>query len=250
LRCERCLQTFDFPAAEPPRDVWAYRANGPFAIENFAQGAYCVALALHFIDEQLADGTSWMPNVLLKDGAGSELEADFVLFLRPRVFSQIAEPFVIFGECKTFDYFKPKDIAKMEALGKRFPGAVLCFATLNESLTEDEKRGIIRLARKGRQSLRTGQQTNPVLVLTKAELLGHGGPEEIAEKLPEKFRQHLSNMYYRGDLQEVCDFSLQVHLGMESIHDWWKQKAEQKRRRRDLRAKADTSKPQVPEEKA
>lgn len=242
LRCERCLQTFDFPAAEPPRDVWAYRANGPFAIENFAQGSYCVALALHFIDEELADATSWMPNVLLKDGAGTELEADFVVFLRPRVFSHITEPFVIFGECKTFDYFKPKDIAKMEAIGKRFPGAVLCFATLNESLTDDEKRGIIRLARKGRQRLRTGQQTNPVLVLTKAELLGHGGPEEIAKRLPEKFRPQLPNMLYRGDLQEVCDFSLQVHLGMESIHDWWKQKAEQKRRRKELRVKSDTPK--------
>ena len=87
------------------------------------------------------------------------------------------------------------------------------------------------LARKGRQSLRTGQQTNPVLVLTKAELLGHGGPEEIAKRLPEKFRPHLRNMFYRGDLQEICDFSLQVHLGMESIHDWWTQKAEKKRRR-------------------
>jgi hypothetical protein len=48
-------------------------------------------------------------------------------------------------------------------------------------------------------------------------------------------------MFLRGDLQEICDFSLQVHLGMESIHDWWKQKAEKKRRQRDLRTKADTA---------
>jgi hypothetical protein len=44
LKCDRCLQTFDFPAADPPRDVWAYRANGPFAIENFAQGTPGVPL--------------------------------------------------------------------------------------------------------------------------------------------------------------------------------------------------------------
>ncbi len=36
-------------------------------------------------------------------------------------------------------------------------------------------------------------------------------------------------MLFRGDLQEICDFTLQVHLGMESIHEWWKQKAERKR---------------------
>ena len=62
----------------------------------------------------------------------------------------------------------------MERLGKRFPGAILCFATLNKELTPEEKKGISRLARKGRQSLRTGQQLNPVLVLTGAELLGRG----------------------------------------------------------------------------
>jgi hypothetical protein len=66
---------------------------------------------------------------------------------------------VLFGECKTFDVFKPKDIARMQKLGERFPGAVLCFATLNGELTAEERKGIIRLARKGRQSLRTGQQT-------------------------------------------------------------------------------------------
>ncbi|MEK7404943.1 MAG: hypothetical protein AAB225_07530 [Acidobacteriota bacterium] len=232
LRCERCLQTFDFPAAEPPRDVWAYRANGPFAIENYAQGAYCVALALHFIEEQLADGSSWIPNVSLKDGTGNELEADFAMFLRPRVFSHISEPFVIFGECKMFDQFKPRDISRMEQLGDRFPGAVLCFATLNQELTPKEKEWISRLARKGRQSLRTGQQMNPVLVLTRAELLPQrGGARQIAQRLPKRFRAYVPNMLFRGDIQEICDFTLQAHLDMESIHDWWKQKSEQKRRK-------------------
>jgi hypothetical protein len=55
---------------------------------------------------------------------------DFAMFLRPRIFSQIAEPFVLFAECKTFDHFKPRDISRMEQLGKRFPGSILCFATL------------------------------------------------------------------------------------------------------------------------
>ncbi|MCL4850121.1 MAG: hypothetical protein KJZ78_01915, partial [Bryobacteraceae bacterium] len=231
LRCERCLQTFDFPAADPPRDVWAYRANGPFAIENFAQGAYCVALALHFIEEQLADGSSWVPNISMKDSDGNELEADFAMFLRPRRFSQIAEPFVVFAECKTFDRFKAKDISRMDQIAKRFPGAVLCFATLNQELTPEEKKSITRIARKGRQSLRTGQQVHPVLVLTKAELLGLGEPHCVAERLPERFQQYVPNMLMRGDIQEICDFSLQVHLGMESIHDWWKQKGERRRAR-------------------
>src|SRR6185437_8019255 len=101
---------------------------------EFCQGAYCVALALHFIEEQLADGSSWVPNISMKDQDGNELEADFAMFLRPRRFSEITEPFVVFAECKTFDRFKSKDISRMEQIAKRFPGAVLCFATLNQEL--------------------------------------------------------------------------------------------------------------------
>src|ERR1017187_6396180 len=231
LKCERCLQMFDFPAADPPRDLWAYRVNGPFAIENFAQGAYCVGLALDFINEQLSDGTSWLPSVSLTGQGANDLEADFAVFLRPKVFSQIAEPFVIFGEAKTFDRFTPKDISRMEQIGQRFPGAVLCFATLNQELTSTEKKAIGRLARKGRRSLRTGQQINSVLVLTKAELLGRNDSRHVAERLPERCRAAVPGIFLRGDLQEICDLTLQVHLGMESIHEWWKQKAERKRRK-------------------
>jgi hypothetical protein len=236
LRCERCLQIFDFPAADPPRDVWAYRVNGPFAIENYAQGAYCVAFALHFIDEQLADGTSWVPSVSLTGNGASDLEADFVVFLRPRIFSQIAEPFVIFGECKSFNCFEPKDVRRMEAIASRFPGAVLCFATLNQQLTSAEKKAISRLARKGRRHLRTGQQINPVLILTKAELLGRGGLDGIAENWPLRFKANARNIFFRGDIQEICDVTQQVHLGIESFHDWLESKA-QKRRLRKGKAK-------------
>ena len=37
------------------------------------------------------------------------------------------------------------------------------------------------------------------------------------------------------------DLSLQAHLGMESIHEWWEQKAETRRRRRDLRTQSKES---------
>jgi uncharacterized protein (DUF983 family) len=232
MRCDRCLQEFDFPSADPPRDVWAYRANGPFAVENFAHGAYCVGLALQFIQEKIADRATWVPSMCIKDEAGTELEVDFAMFLKPRILSQIAEPFVVFGECKTFDEFKRKDIARMADLGKRFPGSVLCFATLNSKLTTQERNAIAQVARKGRRILRTGQQVNPVLVLTGAELLGEQASESMAGRFPERFRAQLSNLFMRGDIQEICDFSVQAHLGMESIYEWSSTKSSIKRHRR------------------
>ena len=62
-------------------------------------------------------------------------------------------------------------------------------------------------------------------------MLGRRGPRRVAERLPERFRQYVPNMFARGDIQEICDFSLQAHLGMESIHDWWKKKGEMRRER-------------------
>lgn len=61
VRCERCLGQFPFPAAKlPPRDeAWCYRTQGAFSIENYAQGAYAVLLALRFLTEGIrAEATS------------------------------------------------------------------------------------------------------------------------------------------------------------------------------------------------
>ena len=49
LKCGRCLREFDFPLTEPQKIPWSYRVQGPFAVENFAHGAYCVAFALLFL---------------------------------------------------------------------------------------------------------------------------------------------------------------------------------------------------------
>jgi hypothetical protein len=67
--------------------------------------------------------------------------------------------------------------------------------------------------------------------LTKAELMATGSSRRIAERLPERFRQSIPGMFMRGDIQEISDFTLQAHLGMESISEWWKEKAEKRRRK-------------------
>jgi hypothetical protein len=205
LQCERCLKAFEFPAADPPRDVWAYRAMGPFAIENFAQGAYTVTLALHFLDQKIAERTTWVPNVKLNGGPVDGLEADSAAFFRPTWISHIAGPLLVLGECKSFNRFSPKDVARMERLGNNFPGAILCFGTLNSELTPAEKRSIRRLARAGRKSLHIGQQQNPVLVLTSAELFGQFKMADWTDQYGAKFKRVAHSVYLRRDLQEICD---------------------------------------------
>ena len=238
LQCERCLRQFDFPSSDPPRKAWAYRTIGPFAVENFAQGAYTVCFALHFVQTHIASEVTWVPSFTLRGGSDDGLESDFAFFVRPGRFSSLNDPVLLLGECKTFDRFEPRDVARMERLGELFPGAVLCFCTLSEKLSEEESKSIARLTRRGRRRLATGQQTNPVLVLTKAEMLGQF--ELSFRKTYEgKFASMADGVYLRGDLQEMSDFSQQVHLGIESYIEWLRPRLAA----RALRARADKAPP-------
>ena len=94
------------------------------------------------------------------------------MFLRPTRFSYFRGPLLVFGECKTFGDFEERDFQRARDLARLFPGAMLCFGTLKEALNHSEKKEIAKIARKGRTHLKNGQQSNPVLVLTRVELFG------------------------------------------------------------------------------
>jgi hypothetical protein len=82
LKCDRCLSEFLFPATTPPKETdWCYRTQGPFSVGDFAQGGYCVALAIRFLASTLRAEASWVPSLTLRH-RDSELEFDFGLFWR------------------------------------------------------------------------------------------------------------------------------------------------------------------------
>ena len=226
LKCPRCMREFELPVDIPPQAGWAYRVLGPFAVENFAFGSYCVAAALQFLVEEVAQASTWIPSFTMSR-AGVDFEADFGMFFRPTRFSHVKGPLLIFGECKTFGTFAERDFRRARALARLFPGAVLCFATLRGALTVAEKREMSRIARSGRAPHKTGQQTNPVLVLTRIELLGQFKIGKFTEDYGA--RSKYAEMIFLGrDIQELCDFTQQVHLGMESYHDWLEKKRQKR----------------------
>jgi hypothetical protein len=218
LKCPRCMRQFNLLVDSPPRDDWAYRVFGPFAVENYAAGSYSAAIALQFLAEEVAAACTWIPSFTMS-GAEANCEADFGMFLRPGPLSHVKGPFLLFGECKTFGDFEDRDFHRARNLAKLFPGAVLCFATLKEALTASEKREISRIARRGRARWKTGQQTNPVLVLTRLELFGQFNVGKFVEDYGSR-AQHARHVFMTRSLDEICDFTQQVHLGMESYHSW------------------------------
>jgi hypothetical protein len=237
MPCPRCLARFDFPAGSPPRDAWAYRVTGPFAAGHFGHGAYCVANALHFLSEKIARVSSWVPSFEMRDGKGNTLEADFGMLAAPSFFSHTSSPHLIIGECKSFNRFEEKDFARAREAGKLFPGAVLCFCTFNESLDQNEIRGLTRIANEGRERLGVGKQMNPVLILTARELFSEFKMAGLESLYGEK-GQHARAMFIRDDMEELCDFMQQLYLGMPSYHQWLEDKHKKRLARRATKVPA------------
>jgi hypothetical protein len=223
LTCERCPQSFSFPATGPPPDAWYYRAVGPFSVEDYARGSYCVTLALRFLGDVLRAEQTWVPSFILKRTGNKELETDFAAFWRRSSFDE-NEPMLILGECKSYGRFEPKDIKKMRGLGKQFPGAVLAFCTFRKSLKLKEKKLLAPLARGGRKHLRAERWRNPVLVLTGMELFSDFlGPPNCWKAEGGDFAKFAEKYRPTGNLTELCEATQQLHLGIESYWEWLEQ---------------------------
>jgi len=242
LKCSRCLKEFDFPLTKPHQQIWSYRVQGPFAVEDYAAGSYCVATAIHFLSEQIGTKKcTWIPSFRLIKKAASlaDAEADFGVFLKPGPFSNLTEPILVFGECKSFGEFESRDYLRMETLASLAPGAVLCFCTFRGELTNSEKTQIARLARRGRKAFKTGQEMNPVLILTKNELFGQFKLGRFSDDYPDKFAKMGEGAFMRGDLREICDLTQQMYLGIESFYEWLEKNRRGKRKPKSLTKTSD-----------
>jgi hypothetical protein len=125
---------------------------GPFATYGYAQGSYCVAAALQFLEDKIAFKASWVPSFLMIKDGKQEFEAYFGMFITPGAMSHISTPYLVLGECKSFDRFVEKDFARARKVAQLFPGAVLCFCTFNENLDANEIKGITKIVKAGRDS--------------------------------------------------------------------------------------------------
>ena len=171
---------------------------------------------------------TWIPSFTIKNKNNAFIEADFGIFLSQGRFDEIKPPVVIFGECKSYNEFKVKDINRMKQLADYFPGSVIAFCTLRPSLTGREKKIIARLARKGRKHFKAEQWVNPVLILTGIELFSDFGPPSCWENKGAPYNAFAGNWHVRDGIQELCNATQQMHLGIESYWTWYEQKRQKK----------------------
>ncbi len=214
LRCERCLHEFPFPAARPPSEkAWAYRTQGPFSVENYADGSYTVVLVLRMLTSMLF-GTdyTWLPSTIMKHKDGHELEADFVMWRRDRSDAGLV---LVLGECKSYGSLGSKDFARARALAEAFPGAFHVFATLKADFTPSERKSLASFAKAGRKPLPDGRWRAPIVVVTGRELFGDIAPPHCWKNLGEAFERAAKFTKPAIDFLSFAQGSQLAYLGIE-----------------------------------
>ena len=227
LQCPKCLEELSFPS-ESKEVKWAYRTLGPFSSSNQAHGAYTVLLTLRFFHQFTFPGSAITPLMSFTGKKDEmEIEADLALFFQE---SRFLDPKteLIFAECKTFNSFEEKDAKRMINLGKQFPGAVLVFATLKETLSTNEKRIFSSIANYYREDRRNKRPFNPIMILTGIELISENHftlDWENASGIRAVFAEKIKLDVGPRILLEFCDFTQQVYLDM----DPWEELPEEQR---------------------
>jgi hypothetical protein len=170
------------------------------------------------------------------------------MFVAPTHWDHDTAPYLVFGECKSFNRLEARDFARARALAKEFPGAIMCFATFNDSFSPKEVKALKSIVLKGRRHFDVGRIRNPVVLLTSRELFGQfklgGYDDQYGPKV-----NNARMVALRGDLQELADFTQQVYLDMQPYHEWYQEKHRAKLRRiqaKQATTAAVTSSPATP----
>ncbi len=198
LRCPECHAQFSF--TQNIEDIeWEYSTLGAFSSSNQADGAYTVLLMLRFFSLLLRGATTPLMSFEIQKDEIEPLEVDLGLFYQTSKFSE-SETKIILAECKTFNAFEQKDINRMTDLGDAFPGAILVFAKLTESLTDEEKALLHPFVKESWKCYNDDRPYNPVMILTGKELF-----------LDILWQSHLKHVQFR-DLIDICSLTQDIHL--------------------------------------
>jgi len=197
MKCKSCENTIDIFTYDTKELEWAYQTSGTFHNTNYSDGAFPILLTLRLFSMIF---NYHITPLLSFDGEkkNKKIEVDLGLFLR-KSFDDLGEANLLFAECKTFNYFKRKDVERIAEIGLEFPGAILAFITLNNKLTEREKKLIISLENKERKKQRLLKPHNFILILTGNELFSNIGSINLPR-----------------DLIEACDYTLIEYLGIKT----------------------------------
>ena len=251
LLCNFCLKPFNFPICYPDNSQvhvkWSYRVIGPFALNNYAKGAYSAALSLKFFHSfdlfHSRNSMTWTSGMKLNFPSGEEIEVDFLVWYQEKDIVGLAKNTeIVFGEAKSYgkdQAFEKKDIKRMRVLANKFPGCYLVFSTFNDKLSSKEIALIAALAKWGRKFLgdKSGRLRANIIVLTGVELFSQ--EQHLKSVWDAKGGEHkkLSTLLLNADLEALADLTQQLYLDLPSISGYMHSKFFKKKNKKAATAK-------------
>ncbi len=233
--CRFCLSEFKPPQKSPKDIEWTYRAYGPFA-SSIAQGSFTVLLTLKFLNGDHDSGITPLFSYKAEKDA-KVLEADLTCLYKPSTWRDTST-YVVHAECKSFNYFEQRDINRMKDLAEEFPGSILVFATLNDSLQKSEIAMIGSMAHAERKKMLRGLPHSPVVVLTGIELFSSRGVRDCWEGRGGLYDEFHSNRFDYSKLPSLADATQQLYLGFPSWHKWSEEEWTKRLQRKEKAAKS------------
>ncbi|WP_426026684.1 hypothetical protein [Brevundimonas sp. TSRC1-1] len=220
VRCLRCRQDFAFPQSPPSKDRFRYRVFGPFATPHYAQGGYCVALTLAWLNDfRSMDPFTYTTSLELKRADGHRLETDFFAWKGSSQWGRrCKDPQTLVGECKSLaaEGFKAGDIDRLKTLAEALPGAFLVCATLKPAFSAQEISRLKGLAKWGWHRRTADRQPTRVILLTGVDLLADETGLHPWEKAGGRLSQIAKETPHVFGLGELAVLTQRGHLGFTS----------------------------------
>jgi len=214
--------------SSPPETEWAYQSLGPFAAPKRGGGAYSVLLTVNFLAGYHHSATTTALSFTAKGHDGKALEADFMMFYRNADFWERRIEWV-FGECRTFNKFKQRDIDRMQLIADSFPDAVLVVATLADGFSDEEKALLLPFVKACRAYGKLDRPRHGVLLLTGTELFSTFGPPLCWKDKPGKGKEWADGSRFFSSLLELCDATQMLYLDLEPWSVEWQAEFERRR---------------------
>lgn len=231
LVCPLCHKELDAISAVDSANhgIWHLKTAGAFSLSNYGEGSYTVLLLQRFFERDSSLQDTEIVSFSAKDSAGKEIEADYGLMWRDTVFGETYDG-MLFAECKSYNQFEDRDFQRMRTLAKRFPGAILTFATLRKTLEPREIKQIRRIYDAGMKRWKTDRPLNPVLLLTGNELFSVTGPPYCWDGMAVPDWAKRPNGILR-----LCNSTQAIYLGVPHWDHTWQSQYEKKKARKAKR---------------
>ena len=130
--CKSCFSREQTPHLDSTE--WHYASDGLFRSTNKLDGNITVILALAFINEVFDHDVKFAPSFDYKIG-GESHEMDLAILAKERFRGKVE---LIFGESKSGLSLTEDERKKLKAFGDK-TGSYICFCTLNDDFSDDDK---------------------------------------------------------------------------------------------------------------